>query len=87
MRAHIPAFYAKRQAVLFIWDYSCVLCGLVNVSNHVHHIDFNKNNNDAFNFVPLCLDCHKMVHKTGILLSCKPNRDQEQLLKKLNSSM
>ena len=55
-------FQKIKNIILFIYDYKCIVCGFVSVSNHVHHLDENTDNNDAFNLVPVCVDCHKMIH-------------------------
>lgn len=44
------------------YDHTCVLCKLtqeqVDHILRVHHIDYDKDNPDPDNFVPLCLSCH-----------------------------
>jgi len=44
------------------YDYTCMLCKLtqerVGHILNVHHIDYDKNNLDLDNFVPLCNSCH-----------------------------
>lgn len=84
MSRYLPIFNKKRNVILFIFDYRCVLCGVVNVNNHVHHNDHNHNNNDGFNLFPLCHDCHKLAHKTGIVLQIKYTERQLLDIIKLN---
>lgn len=40
---------------------SCQLCGDTN-ELHVHHIDYNKNNNEETNLVTLCRKCHNITN-------------------------
>jgi 5-methylcytosine-specific restriction endonuclease McrA len=87
MRKHIPEFYYKRSAILFIYGNACVLCGFVYRGNHVHHIDGNKNNNCAFNLVPLCVDCHKLTHRTKVTIDVNQFHDLFPDLRKLNKLM
>lgn len=77
-------FNKKKEIVLFAYGYACQLCGLVYVGNHVHHNDKNHNNNDAFNMVPLCNYCHKMVHKARATINIQPSEKCEQILQELN---
>ena len=39
----------------------CVVCG--NKSEHLHHKDFNNQNDTMENLEPLCRKCHKLKHK------------------------
>jgi 5-methylcytosine-specific restriction endonuclease McrA len=64
-------FQKKKNIILFIHGYACVMCGVISVGNHVHHIDKNHKNNDPFNLCPLCSNCHKQAHK--IIGSIKMN--------------
>lgn len=84
MSRYLPIFNKKRNVILFIFDYSCVLCGLVDVNNHVHHNGHNCANNDGFNLFPLCHGCHKLAHKTGIVLKIKYTERQLLDIMKLN---
>ena len=42
--------------------YSCRYCGKQNCVLHIHHIDYNKKNNEYNNLISLCENCHG---KTG----------------------
>jgi hypothetical protein len=44
-------------------DFTCQVCGLSDVTLQVHHIDWNKNNNDPGNLITLCPSCHGKLHK------------------------
>ena len=60
-------------------DFKCVLCDKTEKENkqrlHVHHIDYNKKNNDMSNCISLCSVCHgytkpdKYRHKYQLILS------------------
>lgn len=47
-------------------NYACRLCGIPQNGRllDVHHIDFNKNNNDEENLISLCADCHRKTLHT-----------------------
>ncbi len=42
-------------------NYICQVCGKLN-SKHVHHIDYNKKNNDSTNLIILCGSCHNKTN-------------------------
>jgi len=85
MRKNNNDFQHKRQVVLFIYDYTCQLCGMISFSNHCHHIDKNGNNHSVYNLIPLCVDCHILVHSANIVLNLQPTASQLVLLQKLAS--
>ena len=66
MRKNNTEFQKKKNVVLFVFGYTCQLCGLIDINNHVHHIDGINGNNSVFNLVPLCGHCHKLTHKLHI---------------------
>jgi hypothetical protein len=39
-------------------DYLCQYCGLKKKLLHIHHIDYNKLNNNPINLICLCVNCH-----------------------------
>ena len=39
---------------------NCIFCG--KKSEHIHHADKNKSNNDNMNLIPLCSTCHHKAH-------------------------
>ena len=87
MRKHIPEFSKKREVILFIFDYSCVVCGLVSTSNHVHHVNFNPLDNHVCNLAPVCDYCHKLIHKTRSWILVKKTETQVQMLDKLQKAV
>ena len=45
-------------------NYTCKLCGIkqkTNKKHDVHHIDYNKKNNDPDNLITLCNSCHAKI--------------------------
>lgn len=40
---------------------SCKSCGFDKIVE-LHHLDSNKENNNLSNLIPLCPNCHKMIH-------------------------
>ena len=60
----IPGWLHIRSRILDLDDYVCRIC-FVSTSYgplHVHHIDYNRSNNEDSNLVTLCNTCHKQVH-------------------------
>jgi len=80
MARYSAYFYRVRPFVLLVFGYRCTLCKIKNFSNHVHHADFNRSNDDFFNLICLCSRCHKMVHKLSLQIdSSKIFRDPTAL--------
>jgi len=75
---HSKFFRAARPYILFLHDFRCLLCKIESTSNHIHHIDFNSNNDDFHNFAILCKDCHIVVHKANIKLNPIKRDDLKQ---------
>jgi len=85
MRKNNTEFQKIKNVILYIHSYECFMCNFVSTKNHVHHIDRNHSNNDPFNLIPLCPDCHKKIHS---LLAVKVIFDNPTLvadLEKLRS--
>lgn len=47
-----------RQRILIRDGYACVLCGRIDASNEVDHIDGDSSHNAASNLRTLCKPCH-----------------------------
>lgn len=77
-------FNHKKHIILFIFDYKCAICCAAHKSNHVHHIDGNHLNNDAFNLVILCKEHHKLTHRLNLAISVTSTLSQYQDLQRLN---
>jgi hypothetical protein len=56
MSKRITVPKSTREQVLAEFNHRCALCG--EVRPQVHHIDENPGNNDPFNLLPLCPNCH-----------------------------
>jgi len=50
------AFMELRPIVRELYNNECQICGKIGID--VHHIDYNKKNNDPSNLIVLCRDCH-----------------------------
>lgn len=59
---NILFFKFYRPIVLFRDKYQCKFCGLLSISNHVHHIDGNKESSDIENMVTLCSAHHNAAN-------------------------
>ena len=64
--AYSKFFIRNRPFILAALNFECVICRIRSTSNHVHHRDFNSQNDNLENYVVLCEDCHKIAHKCGI---------------------
>ena len=60
-------FLTFRPVFRYIYNFRCHACHTVDFHCEIHHIDKNRNNDDPFNLVPLCSDCHKLVHSAARL--------------------
>lgn len=80
-----PIFRFIKPHITFLFGAKCALCSKVSLSNHVHHIDNNSLNNDAFNFCLLCDLHHKQVHKNKFVIVPEINKLQRQHLEALNT--
>lgn len=47
-----------KQIIKEKYHHQCQLCGSVNSILDIHHIDYEKTNNDIQNLIPLCKVCH-----------------------------
>ena len=47
-----------RSLILCRDGFRCYLCAFQSLSNHIHHIDDNKRNNEPYNLITLCPSCH-----------------------------
>ena len=62
-RKNLYKFDKIKNVILFIWEYRCYVCKKQKADNHVHHLNEMHYDNGAHNLIPLCKQCHKMVHK------------------------
>lgn len=53
----IHKFFIKQS-----FNFTCILCGDMNINLCIHHIDYNKKNSNTFNLVPLCRSCHAITN-------------------------
>jgi hypothetical protein len=56
-------FNKTKEIIKFILDYKCFFCSKQSLNNHLHHLDNDNTNNDPFNFVCLCEEHHRLVHR------------------------
>ena len=67
-----PEFNEKfKESVKEKYNHSCVICKLIQEQVdccilHIHHIDYDKDNLDSDNFVPLCRSCHSTTNGNRI---------------------
>ena len=61
---NIKGWTAIRETILERDNYECRICGRSagEETLHVHHIDWERRNNEDSNLVTLCNSCHRQVH-------------------------
>lgn len=66
MLSNIPDWANIRRRILERDNHQCRMknCDCVDSLN-VHHIDYERTNNDDSNLVTLCGICHRAVHREG----------------------
>lgn len=57
-------FRSIRGFLRTVFSNECYICKESKNLMECHHIDNNSKNNNIFNLVLLCLECHKIVHKS-----------------------
>jgi len=77
-------FQYLKKIIIYIFDFECNFCEVPSFNLDVHHIDKNNQNDDPLNLVPLCKDCHKIVHKNVGYYQTKMTNIQLKLLRKLS---
>ncbi len=77
-------FSEMKPIIKFLYNYRCYLCSKGCISLDVHHIDCDHTNNDAFNLLPLCKGCHKVVHLSAQRYTLGHNSTRHNSLVKLN---
>lgn len=48
--------------LLYLCRNTCCICGTRGIALQIHHIDEDPSNNIIVNLIPLCLNCHALVH-------------------------
>lgn len=48
--------------ILKLYDEKCAICESKKDWMEIHHIDIDNENNDPSNLIPVCKDCHMVVH-------------------------
>lgn len=62
--SYSPKWHKIRKVILERDGHACrICCSWENL--HVHHIDYERSNNDEINLVTLCEGCHRALHAEG----------------------
>lgn len=69
-----------RPLVHYVYDSRCCLCGVRSLDNHVHHCNWNHDDNSLYNLAIVCDKHHKMIHKNKFALNLLRTREQENFL-------
>lgn len=55
-----------KERIRFRDGYRCKICGCSQVENgrqlDIHHMDYNKKNNNVYNLISLCIHCHRRTN-------------------------
>lgn len=55
-----------KEKIRFLGNYKCQLCGCPQIENEealsIHHVDYNKKNNNINNLIALCRGCHSKTN-------------------------
>jgi hypothetical protein len=51
-----------KQFIKEDYKYTCQICKIETQILDIHHIDYNKSNNDISNLIPLCKKCHGLTN-------------------------
>lgn len=73
----MPRYHNKwrdliRSLILCRDGYCCFVCRFQSLSNHVHHIDSNTDNNEPSNLVTLCVVHHASVGNSRFNIKIAP---------------
>lgn len=61
-----------RSLVLCRDGYCCFVCRFQSISNHVHHIDGNTDNNGPSNLITLCVVHHASIGRSRLRIEIAP---------------
>lgn len=64
-------FKFKGRIILELYANKCCICSQEKGWIEIHHIDKNNSNNDYKNLIPVCKDCHMMVHSKRFTMNLK----------------
>lgn len=62
-----PDFIRLKNFLLTVYGDNCPICGVVAQKLEVHHVDKDNTNNSLDNLIPVCVPCHKLLHKSDLL--------------------
>lgn len=80
---HKKEFIIMRSVALWLHDYTCYVIGCNAQATEVHHDDHCNTNNEIRNLIPLCSQCHKLVHSCRIRFNKNKKTMVVQLLRKI----
>lgn len=78
-----PKYKMLRWVALWLHDEKCHICKRANLAIECHHIDKDKQNHSLLNLVPLCFQCHKLVHKASTKIHYNRQKVVVLLLRKV----
>jgi len=57
-------FRIIRSVVVWLYNSECFICLKKNEKLQVHHLNKINTDNRLENLIPLCSNCHKLIHKS-----------------------
>lgn len=60
-----------RVIIMLEMNFMCYICQTKKISNELHHVNKNSNDNSINNLVVLCRKCHLITHKNNLNLVYK----------------
>lgn len=84
MKNHHKLEYKNmRSVVLWLYEFRCMFNNCGNAAEHVHHVNKNSADNSIYNLIPLCQNCHRLVHICNANFSIRSKQIIVLLLKKI----
>lgn len=53
----------NRELIIYKYGYKCANCNIKTSNIEVHHKNKNIDDNNINNLIPLCKQCHILIHK------------------------
>ena len=80
-------FQFKGRIMLLLYGEKCSICNNKKDWMEIHHIDKMNNNNEFENLIPVCKDCHMIVHSKRFSLKLKVDADLLKLALKIDEML
>lgn len=78
-------FIFIKPLIHMVYQSRCIICGNISVNNHVHHVDWDNKNNNAFNLIVVCKEHHIQLHQNKFKLSKELTTEQYFFLSEIEN--